>query len=652
MAQLHIERLSGPEQSESSAPPAIPWYRSRRLRVFAIVTGVVLAVGLPIVFLRPPVYQASASLLTTPAPAADQNETVVDPQHVAIQRVLLTGQPLLVETLSRLEWQGLLPAGITPADLKGMLSVEPVPDTNLVKLRAEGTDRDLLAPLVNTWIDVYMETRAREIQATTGATLDALRRQLATLEGKIIAKREALDEFRRRYDIASLERSENATLARLKGLTRSLNEANEAEVQAKARLDAIREALEQGKPVVPDEDKRVLAVLEERAQSLRERLTELKQRFTPEYIRLNPAYRKIPEQLREVEAKIAALVGRGRRIVLAQAEQDYASARQAVVELKRQLQEHKRLATEFSNRFAEHDALVKELAQMEETQRALQDRITRLEVKQMGKYPQVEVVERAYRPQNPIRPHYWRDAGLVALGALGTGLLVVWLLEYLTRQEDNLPETRLTLAGVHVYPQTEGRPLTKPVHPAPASLEQPPAPTAELESPPPRELTHDELDRLLTHADLRTRQTIALLINGLTLDETIRINATDFDFRQNLLFAPSPHRRTLPLPPRLKTWLAASGNTPLVPNREDEVNKMLYLTAVEAEIQDPETVTPEALRHTYLRFLVRQGLKLTQLERIAGPLSLEELALYRRLGPPMAELTADQVDTIHPCLRF
>ncbi len=652
MAQLHIERLSGPEQPETPAPPAIPWYRSRRLRVFAVVSGIVLAVGLLIVFLRSPVYQASASLLTTPPPAADQSEIVVDPQHVAIQRVLLTGQPLLVETLNRLEWQGLLPERITPADLKGMLSVEPVPDTNLVKLRAEGTDRDLLAPLVNTWIDVYMETRAREIQATTGATLDALRRQLATLEGKIVAKRKTLDEFRRRYDIASLERSENATLARLKGLTRSLNDANEAAVKAKAHLDAIREAIERGKPVVPDEDKRVLAMLEERAQALRERLTELQQRFTPEYIRLNPAYRKIPEQLKEVEAKIASLVERGRRIVLARAEQDYAGARRAVIEIEKQLQEHKRLATEFSNRFAEHEALIKELAQFEETQRELQDRITRLEVRQMEKYPQVEVVERAYRPQYPIRPHYWRDAALVTLGALGTGLLAVWLLEYLTRREENPPETRLTLAGVHVYPQTEGRPLIDAIRPAADSLARQAAPAAELESPSPRELSRDELDRLLTHADLRTRQTIALLLSGLTPDEITRINATDFDFRQNLLFAPSPHRRPLPLGPRLKTWLAASGNTPLLPSREDEVNKMLYLTAVEAEIQEPETVTPEALRHTYLRFLVRQGLKLTQLERIAGPLSLEELALYRRLSPPTAELSADQVDKIHPCLCF
>ena len=652
MAQLHIERLPGPGQPDSPTPPAIPWYRSRRLQVFAVVSGIVLTVGLLIVFLRPPIYEASASLLTTPLPDADQTETIVDPQHVAIQRVLLTGQPLLVETLNRLEWQGLVPEGVTPADLKAMLSVEPVPDTNLVKLRAEGADRDLLAPLVNTWIDVYMETRAREIQATTGATLDALRRQLATLEGKIIAKREALDRFRRQYDIASLERSENAVLARLKGLTKSLNEASEAEVNAKARLDSIREAIERGKPVVPDEDKRVLAVLEERAQALRERLTELEQRFTPDYIRLNPAYSKVPRQLREVEAKIAALVGRGRRIVLAQAEQDYASARQAVLEIKRQLQEHKKLATEFSNRFAEHEALVKELEQMEETQRELQDRITRLEVKQMEKYPQVEVVERAYRPQYPIRPHYWRDAGLVALGALGTGLLAVWLLEYLTHRERGLPETKLTLAGVHVYAQPESQPLFGHAKPASDSLEQPASPVAELESPPPRELTIDEMNRLLSHADLRTRQTIALLISGLTPDEVTRINATDFDFNQDLLFAPSPNRRILPLAPRLKTWLAASGNTPLVPNREQELGKLLYITAVEAEIEDPESVTPAALRHTYLRFLVRQGLKLTQLESIAGPLSLEELALYRRLSPPEADLSADQVDKIHPCLRF
>ncbi len=661
MAELEINRLPGPEPSPALSPLPPPWYRSRRLRIFTLVFTVTLVVGLLGVFLRPPIYQASASLLTKAPKAADQADTLidpnrplptipVDPQHVAIQRVLLTAQPLLAETLHRLELEGLLPQGITAAEVKSMLSVEPVPDTNLVALRAEGSEQQLLAPLVNTWIDVYMENRIRQIQQSTGATLEALHAQLTELENRIARKRRQLETFRQRYDIASLERSENDILARLKGISDSLNAASEEAVKAKARLEAIRQAIAEGKPVVPESDERVLAVLVEQAQRLREQLTEMKQRFTPDYIRLNPQYRKIPKQLKEVEAKIASLTGRGKKVVLTTAEREYASARQAVEEIRRQLNKQKRLATEFSARFAEHEAMIKELEQMEENQRELQNRITRLEIKQNEDYPQVEVVERAYFPEYPVRPHYWRDALWVLTGALGLGLFSVWLAEFLTRREKPAPETRLTLSGVHVYANPQGRDMLEQAAPAQAILENQ-APVRALENPPPRELNRREIDQLLDKADLRARQTIALLLSGLTPDEICRLDTTHFDLKANVLFAPPPHQRKLPLPPRLKTWLETSGGAPLTPTDEEEMAKSIYLTAVEADLPHPETVSPAALRHTYLLYLLRQGIKLAELEKVAGLVPLEHLSHYRKHVSQNTDPSTATVHLIHPCLQ-
>ncbi|BCX88356.1 polysaccharide biosynthesis transport protein [Methylomarinovum tepidoasis] len=647
MAQIPVERISGPEPAPPASVPPLPWYRQRRVLVFAAVAAATLLLGWLIVFLRPAIYQAGATLLTTPPPAVDADEVVVDPQHIAIQRVLLTGQPLLEETLERLEWDGRLPPGLTPAAVREMLRVEPVPDTNLVRLIAEGPDRDLLAPLVNTWVEVYREVRAREIEASTGATLRALRERLAALQGKIAARRKALEDFRQRYDIASLERGENTALARLNGLTEALNKANEAVVEARSRLEAVKAAVAAGKPVVPEEDQQVLAVLEQRAQALREQLTAMKQRFTPQYIRLNPAYRKVPQQLREVEAKIAALVERGRRAVLAQAQQDYAAALQTVAETRRQLEAHKRQAQEFSTRFAEHESLVKDLEQLEEQQRELQARITQLEVKQLEQYPQVEVVEKAYAPESPIRPHYWRDAGVVALLAFGLGLAAVWLLEFLTRREARLPDTRLTLAGVHVYADPRQAPLFSPPPPAEALRTE----TAPERLPSqPQELDTETLNRLIDRADLKTRQTVALLLSGLTPEELTRLETTDVDLAHARLLVPPPHRRSLPLAPRLKTWLAASGGTPLVPGDPEAVRKLLYLAAVEAGLEDPESVTPEALRHACIVHLLRQGLKLARLEAIVGPLTLKDLSRYRPLTIA-ADKDVDQIDPVHPCLR-
>ncbi len=646
---IQIECLSGPQHSSSSEESSHVWHRSRRLWVFATVFSLSLAIGLLAVFLRPPIYRASASLLTTAKPAADQTETIVDPQHVAIQQILLTGQPLLVETLNRLERDGWLsPGELTPEDVKAMLAVEPISATNLVELRAEGSQQNLLAPLVNTWIDVYLDARAREIQTTTGATLVALREQLTALEEKIAAKRQELDEFRRRYDIASLERSENDVLARLNGLTKTLNQLSEEEVKAKARLEAIRTAIANGKPVVPQEDSRTLAALEARAQALREELTSLRQRFTPDYIRLNPQYSKVPKQLEEVEDKIRRLVGSGQKVALLQAEQDYASARQAVEETKRQLEQHKHLAAEFSARFAEHEARVEELKQMETRQREFQDRITQLEVKQAEKYPQVEVVERAFRPRYPIRPKYLRDAALAAAISLGLGVAAVWLVEYLTRHKK--PETTLTLAGIHVYATPEVSKLFgHPTETHQPALEEP-APA--LEAPFPRELTRGELESLLDRADLRTRQSIALLLSGLTPDEIIRLDASHFDLAQGKLSTPPPDRRLIPLSPRLLTWLSASGGSPLAPTSREELTKLIYLTAVEARLAEPEMVTPEAIRHTYLVYLIRQNLRLSELEKAAGTMTLTQLSAYGRLLPPGEAHSIEEIERIHPCLKL
>ncbi len=653
MAKLEIERLPSPDQPTYPTHPSLPWYRAKRLRLFMIVTSVTLLIGLLVVFLRPPIYRASASLLTNAPTAADQAETIVDPQHVAIQRVLLTARPLLVETLRRLELKGLLPKeGLTPADIKTLLSVEPVPDTNLVELRAEGTDQNLLAPLVNTWIDVYMENRARQIQATTGATLDALKTQLGALEVKIASKRLELDEFRRRYDIASLERSENDVLARLQGLNDSLNKASEEEVQTKARLQAIRKDIAENKAVVPESDERVLAVLVEQAQRLREQLTELKQRFTPDYIRLNPQYSKVPKQLKEVEAKIDQLTGNGKKIVLSSAERDYASAHQAVEEISQQLQQQKHLAAEFSSRFSEHEALVKELEQMEENQRELQNRITRLEVKQMEDYPQVEIVERAYFPQHPIRPHYWQEATWVLLTSLGMGIVAVWLTEFLTRHDKSTPETRLTLSGVHVYASPESQDLLSEHRESSQAMLQNSSNPHKLSGPGLHELSRKDIEVLLDSADLRTRQSIALLLSGLTPDEITRLETTDFDLKENVIITPSPHRRKLALAPRLKTWMTASGGSPLVPTNVEDLAKLIYLTAVEADLPQPETVSPSSLRHSYLLYLLRQGLRLADLDRIAGPIPLEELSLYRQHIPQATDTSASGVQLIHPCLQL
>jgi uncharacterized protein involved in exopolysaccharide biosynthesis len=370
--------------------------------------------------------------LTVAQTAIDQQSSEADVQHVAIQRQILTGQELLNETLARLQQSQAkidnqsISIKLTIPEVRRLLSVQAVPETNLVELAATGYQPEIFVPLINTWIDVYLERRAEEIRQTTGLTLDALREELTGLEDKILIKRSELEHFRKINNITSLGREnifENQSLARFKGLNQSLSLASEEAIKTKARLDAVNKAIADGRMVVPSEDKRGMRVLELRLQQLQEQLAEFDRRYTRSYLALQPKLNVLPGQIRDLEKEIKTKWQFGQSIVLSEAEQDFEAAQQSLGEIKKQLEEHKREAIEFSSRFAEHESLLSDLEGLELLQRTTQERLVQIEAKQAEKFPQVKVIERAFLPRDPISPDYTRDAIIAIVGSIILGLL-------------------------------------------------------------------------------------------------------------------------------------------------------------------------------------------------------------------------------------
>ena len=223
-----------PNNSFNLQPDLIqkPWFRSHRFIIFVIVFLVSAVISLSYIYSRPTIYRSSATLLTSAMTAVDRESGAADIQHVAIQKQILLGHELIAETLSRLKASTTADAELklTPADIQNFLNVEPVTDTNLVEIRAEGTDPEFLPRLVNTWVDVYLDARAEEIKKLTGNTTHIIEDELKGLTEKINSKRTKLEDFRKINDISSTGRDENEPLARLNGLNDSLNKASEDEV--------------------------------------------------------------------------------------------------------------------------------------------------------------------------------------------------------------------------------------------------------------------------------------------------------------------------------------------------------------------------------------------------------------------------------------
>ncbi len=82
-----------------------------------------------------------------------------------------------------------------------------------------------------------------------------------------------------------------------------------------------------------------------------------------------------------------------------------------------------------------------------------------------------------------------------------------------------------------------------------------------------------------------------------------------------------------------------------------EATVLLSCLAHDAGLADPDELSPQRLRHTYLAFLVRQGARLTELEQRAGHLAPTALAEYRIFSPPGRGLPLGQIDWLYPALR-
>ncbi len=661
-----------PNQTPYSQPSSpAPWYKSRKLLVFSTVFLLSLMISLGYVYSRPALYRSYATLLTVAQTAIDQQSREADVQHVAIQRQILTGQELLDETLTRLNQQEQQndsttfdSSELTVSRLRRMLSVQAVPETNLVELAAIGYQPALLAPIINIWIDIYLQRRAEEVRQSTGLTLEALREELAGMEDKIIHKRDELTYFRQVNEITSLGREnlfENQSLARFKALNKSYSAASEEAVKSKARLDAVYKAINRGQVVVPTEDKKGMRVLELRLQNLREQLAEFDKKYTREYLALNPSLNVLPKQIQELEQEIQSKRNFGQNIALSDARQGYEAARQSLRVIKNQLNEHKQQATAFSTKFAEHEALLTDLEGLELLQRTTQERVVQIEAKQAEKFPQVKIIERAFHPRKPFSPNYTRDALIALVGSIFLALFCVWAVEYLTRKDEQ--KASISISGLNLYAGAGSTSTPELSNNYPQRNEQLTTTSTQslqheqshaLESDLPMDLSVATLDTLLEAADTKTRQLVSLLLSGLSLDEIVKLKKQHILFTQNIINVPGEEQRTIQLDPGLKALFEQTEPCPAWNKNqnisEEMLQAILIYATVDAGFNEDLEISAKSITHSYIVYLVQQGIRLSELDQIIGYTDPTILSKYSRYSPKKRGVSINDLNLTHPSL--
>ena len=647
-------------------PATVEQANRRRLQVFLGTLVVALAISLGVTWLRPAEYRASARLEITPTagsvPSGSAPGNAPESARPFLTEVqVLTSRPVLEVVATRLERSGQSLSVFGPDPIVGMqsqLQVNPVASTNVVELVATGQRPELLAPLLNTIVDVYRDRLAEAYRSSSGESLAQVNEEVTKLEATAAARRRAVEAFRIRHNIVSLERGENQVLAQVRNLSTSLSAAQERVAIAEGKLRALSESAAAGKSVIRARDDPTLANLEQRASQLREELRDLERSYTQDYLAKEPKAITQRARLSELERQIKVQREASGQAGLVEAQEELASAQGAAARLQSHIATGRQEVGQFTARFNEYKSQQDELGEIETAYRDAVQRRAKLEATERARMPTIKLLEAGTTPQEPWRPLYWRDTALGAGGSLVLALLAMWLVELFNRSE---PQPTMVL----VQPQLGGLPYET----VPQALPWQRGPAMSLEAsrqallPPqptfPRELRHDEVIALVRAADDDSHLVMLLLLSGVSSDEALALRWSDVDPARRLLHVGGGSARDVALNEALHKVLAARPGTQrpdLLLGHQDrpatpETMRAQFLCAAhDAGIADASDVTADCLRHTYVAFLVRQGIRFADLTRLVGHVPSEILGAYTTLSPPGSRVPREEIDVVFPAV--
>lgn len=623
----------------------------RRRAVFGLTFAAACVLGLAFVFLRPAEYQAVARLqITLPAAADAAAERKDEAAALFLTEVqVLTSRPLLEKLLAEMQTRQLALPGDGGDPIGGIqrsLAAVPVPGTTIVELRAVGPQAQTLAPLLNALYEAYRDHLAATYSRVSGETSEQTQEEAQNLAARIQERRRAIDEFRARHNIVSLERDENQLLSQAKGQGASATAAKDKLYAAEGKLRSLREAIASGKAVVRAKDNPTLSSIEQRLSQAREELRDMERNFTETYLNFDPKAKSLRIRIANLEEQLKQTREAGQQAALHEAEEEVAGARAALDRLNQQIAGDRSAVHSFTARLAEYKAMQEELGRLEALRAAAIERSAGHDSARKGRAPTVRLLEPASTPQSAWRPLYARDAAIAVAASLLLALLVVWVVEFFNRS-DAQPAILMGRAWTPMPPGPERPPplaaAMPGLLPGVASL--------------PRELDDAEVGALIEAAVPEARPALVALLSGLQIEEILALRGKDIDPAACLIRLPG---RTLPLAEPLASLLApalAEAEAPAFRKADgsgltaEELEANVAFAAHDARLIQAEEVNAAALRHTYTAYLVRQGARFGDLGRLIGRLPAEAMAAYGPLAPPGAKRPLEAIDPILPALR-
>ena len=302
-------------------------------------------------------------------------------------------------------------------------TIEPIPNTNLVKIIYRHSDPELAQKIANTLAEVFKNYNLAI--ATEGSTKaeDLLAKEIARLQTQIKQDQETQWNYAKNHNLPlTVGNTGNLEAQRLATLSAQLLEAENTRKQLQGQLESAKK--EKDPFSIPDVN------TSGRVEKLRDRISALKEQreallitYKPEW----PAVKKLDAQIKGLEAEL----DRAPEEIVTAIQRRYEAAVQKENLLRRSYEDQKATTTQQTRDQIDLLAMTQNLETNKQLLSTLLQRQRELDISNGNGANEVSIATYSRLPKEPVGPPRLRNIIIGLLLSLGGGIGLAFLLDFL-----------------------------------------------------------------------------------------------------------------------------------------------------------------------------------------------------------------------------
>ena len=362
---------------------------------------------------------------------------------------IMKSDPVLQKVIKILNLGTPSNSPVQPKALKGYFTIEPVKDTNLIRIKATHPDAQMAQNLANSMTTAYQDFTIEKRTKSSRNNVVWLKEEIADLKQNMEEADYNLYQYKQKSHILSLEKETKMQAEELSQLRSAYNQTRVARLEVEAQIKELKRIFRTKNRYVPTFlEGDLLPALNNKLAEAKLGLAQRQKKYGPKHPRIIAAQSSV--------ASIQAQIDQNIRKATKSLQSEHAVLTAKEKALDESIKRYTEKAMDTEQKQIQYALLERETQLNKELYDILVAKLKEINITEGLETPEVTIIEVAELPKGPLNSKRNKNLAMSVIVGLVFSLGLAFFLEYLdvglsTREET---EKYLELPVLGVIPQT------------------------------------------------------------------------------------------------------------------------------------------------------------------------------------------------------